>query len=54
MLKILGQPGGRLCDGVSRRDFIRVGGLAMGVISAIIGLVESLVFVGVLSSGFWS
>lgn len=31
-----------------------VGGLAMGVISAIIGLVESLVFVGVLSSGFWS
>lgn len=31
-----------------------VGGLAMGVISAIIGLVESLVFVGVLSAGFFS
>lgn len=33
MLKILGQPGGRLCDGVSRRDFIRVGGLALGGLS---------------------
>jgi hypothetical protein len=33
MLDIFGQPGGRLCDGVSRRDFIRIGGLAMGGLS---------------------
>lgn len=33
MLNIFGQPGGRLCDGRSRRDFIRVGGLALGGLS---------------------
>ncbi len=30
MLTIQGQPSGRFCDGFSRRDFIRIGGLAMG------------------------
>ena len=30
MLTIAGQKQGRFCDGVSRRDFLRVGGLAMG------------------------
>ena len=30
MLTIQGQPRGRFCDGFSRRDFIRIGGLAMG------------------------
>ncbi|MEQ1852177.1 MAG: DUF1501 domain-containing protein [Chthoniobacteraceae bacterium] len=30
MLTIQGSPSGRFCDGVSRRDFIRIGGLAMG------------------------
>ena len=30
MLTIKGQPRGRFCDGLSRRDFIRIGGLAMG------------------------
>jgi hypothetical protein len=30
MLTISGPTKGRLCDGVSRRDFLRVGGLAMG------------------------
>jgi hypothetical protein len=33
MLKILGSSGGRLCDGVSRRDFLKIGGLALGGIS---------------------
>ncbi len=34
MLTIRGQAsGGRFCDGVSRRDFLRVGGLAMGGLS---------------------
>ncbi|WP_165234170.1 DUF1501 domain-containing protein [Aquisphaera insulae] len=30
MLTIAGRGGGRFCDGVSRRDFLRIGGLAMG------------------------
>src|SRR5258708_3180786 len=30
MLTIRGGKGGRYCDGVSRRDFLKVGGLAMG------------------------
>jgi hypothetical protein len=30
VLTIKGQPSGRFCDGVTRRDFIRIGGLAMG------------------------
>jgi hypothetical protein len=30
MLTIQGASGGKFCDGVSRRDFIRIGGLAMG------------------------
>ena len=33
MLKIYGESGGRLCDGVSRRDFLRIGGLAFGGLS---------------------
>ena len=33
MLNIFGQPGGRLCDGVSRRDFLRIGGLSLGGLS---------------------
>src|SRR5204862_5332144 len=33
MLKIFGESGGRLCDGVTRRDFLRIGGLAMGGLS---------------------
>src|SRR5437773_4322907 len=30
MLKIFGNSKAPLCDGLSRRDFIRIGGLAMG------------------------
>ncbi|MGV3756745.1 MAG: DUF1501 domain-containing protein [Verrucomicrobiota bacterium] len=30
MLKILGNRSGRFCDGVSRRDFLRIGALGMG------------------------
>ena len=30
MLKIYGPSQGKLCDGVSRRDFLRIGGLALG------------------------
>ncbi len=30
MLTISGSSGGRFCDGFSRRDFLRIGGLAMG------------------------
>ncbi|MFK5922646.1 MAG: DUF1501 domain-containing protein [Verrucomicrobiota bacterium] len=30
MLDIIGQSSGRFCDGVSRRDFLRIGGLGMG------------------------
>ena len=30
MLDILGQQSGRFCDGVSRRDFLRIGALGMG------------------------
>jgi hypothetical protein len=30
MLTIRGNPSGRFCDGISRRDFIRIGGLVMG------------------------
>ena len=33
MLKIYGNGRGRLCDGVSRRDFIKIGGLALGGLS---------------------
>lgn len=33
MLKIFGDSGGRLCDGVSRRDFLKIGGLSLGGIS---------------------
>ena len=33
MLTIRGPAGGRLCDGVTRRDFLRIGGLAMGGLS---------------------
>lgn len=33
MLTIRGRSGGRFCDGVSRRDFLRIGGLALGGLS---------------------
>ena len=33
MLTIQGQPSGRFCDGFSRRDFLKIGGLAMGGLS---------------------
>jgi len=33
MLTIHGQKTGRFCDGVSRRDFLRIGGLALGGLS---------------------
>ncbi|MCS6775990.1 MAG: DUF1501 domain-containing protein, partial [Chloroherpetonaceae bacterium] len=33
MLTIRGRNGGRFCDGVSRRDFLRIGGLALGGLS---------------------
>ena len=33
MLKIFGQSSGRLCDGISRRDFINIGGLSLGGLS---------------------
>ena len=33
MLKIFGKSQGRLCDGVSRRDFLRIGGLSLGGLS---------------------
>ena len=33
MLKILGTSSGRLCDGVSRRDFLKIGGLSLGGLS---------------------
>lgn len=33
MLKIFGKSGGPLCDGVSRRDFLRIGGLSLGGLS---------------------
>lgn len=33
MLKILGEERGGFCDGVSRRDFLRIGGLALGGLS---------------------
>ena len=33
MLSILGAQAGRFCDGVSRRDFLKLGGLALGGLS---------------------
>jgi hypothetical protein len=33
MLTIKGQPTGRFCDGHTRRDFLKIGGLAMGGLS---------------------
>src|SRR6201996_4142564 len=33
MLTIFGPKTGRFCDGVSRRDFLRIGGLALGGLS---------------------
>ena len=33
MLNIYSQPSGGFCDGVSRRNFLKIGGLAMGGIS---------------------
>ena len=33
MLKISGQSSNRFCDGISRRDFLRIGGLSMGGLS---------------------
>ena len=33
MLTILGNKTGRFCDGVTRRDFLKIGGLAMGGLS---------------------
>jgi hypothetical protein len=33
MLTITGQAEGRFCDGISRRDFLRIGGLALGGLS---------------------
>jgi hypothetical protein len=33
MLTIPGNPNGRFCDGFTRRDFLRIGGLAMGGLS---------------------
>jgi Protein of unknown function (DUF1501) len=32
-LKIFGESSGRLCDGVKRRDFLKIGGLALGGLS---------------------
>ena len=33
MITIFGPKSGRFCDGVSRRDFLRIGGLALGGLS---------------------
>ncbi len=33
MLTIRGTPSGRFCDGIARRDFLKIGGLAMGGLS---------------------
>ena len=33
MLNILGQPPAKFCDGHSRRQFLKIGGLAMGGLS---------------------
>ena len=33
MLTLSGKPQGKLCDGLARRDFLRIGGLAMGGLS---------------------
>src|SRR5437762_10539314 len=33
MLKIFGSSSGRLCDGVSRRHFLKIGGLSLGGLS---------------------
>ena len=33
MLTILGKPDNRYCDGVSRRTFLKIGGLALGGLS---------------------
>ena len=33
MLTIRGGGGGRFCDGISRRDFLKIGGLALGGLS---------------------
>jgi hypothetical protein len=33
MIKIFGKSAGRLCDGVSRRDFMKIGGLSLGGLS---------------------
>lgn len=33
MLNLYSKPGGGFCDGVSRRNFLKIGGLAMGGIS---------------------
>src|SRR6187402_3168597 len=33
MLKIFGPSSGRLCDGISRRDFLKIGGLSLGGLS---------------------
>ncbi|MES2470486.1 MAG: DUF1501 domain-containing protein [Verrucomicrobiota bacterium] len=33
MLTLTGPSGGRLCDGISRRDFLRIGGLSLGGLS---------------------
>ena len=33
MLTIQGSPSGKFCDGVTRRDFLKIGGLAMGGLS---------------------
>jgi hypothetical protein len=33
VLTLSGKTHGKLCDGVSRRDFMRIGGLAMGGLS---------------------
>src|SRR4051812_6890237 len=30
MLTIAGGAGGKLCDGITRRDFLKIGGLALG------------------------
>jgi len=52
MLTILGRPGGRssrFCDGVSRRNFLKIGGLAMGGLT-LPGLLEAEAQAGVGSS----
>src|SRR5215212_4881044 len=49
MLTIGGSPRGRFCDGVSRRDFLKIGGLALGGL-ALPGILKAEAARGVGSS----